>query len=414
MTLGEAIKEDRRSERQREFQEQVQREFESAWSSTVDREYSVTVHRALKLFFRLSDRTYAARKFVDRVEYTTEEFAALNDLILCFEEAAQQHGRVAVEKDGALVDPLGTLSDYPGLARDVWALFNECSTGAPATRRIEQALGVIEAVAVSEEIVTDPSEDTHTIGEDFEESPLYELWEGRQDDNRTIAVLIVARDGQTGVGKTTLAVQLCEIFDEDWSAAKATNRAWEYRELLRTEDKGSVLLADEFATMWDARRSMSTANVEASQDWQMLRKLQVSTVGTTPSMSAVDNRFLTYMDIQIVVTRRGHGRVYRLKEDDQDGSMYRQHICNVEWGAIDDSEAYQKIEEMKLEKLEARLAGDDEQGQEESEEIEAETRREVRNDIIRDLNESGMTQSEIAEYFDITQPTVSSIIREDS
>lgn len=278
--------------------------------------------------------------------------------------------------------------------------------------KIVKSLKSLEKEAEERDFLTN-DEPTHRIGEDFEDSPLFDLWKKRREQGRILTALIVARDGDTGVGKSTLAVALAKKFDEDWSAERATNRPWEYRNVIQTEPKGSVIVADEFAQMFDARRSMSTSNVESSQDWQMMRKLEVSTIGTCPSMAAVDTRFLKLMDIQILVTRRGHARVYKLKIGDDDGSLYREHLCNVEWPDLSEDEDYQQVEAMKENRLAERLQGD-EQDQEGSDEIEAETRREVRNDIIRDLNESGLTQAEIAEHFDLTQPTVSSIIREDS
>lgn len=406
---GTEIRESRQSERRDRFEETVAEEIESAWTAYFEGEYHRAVRLSLRLFFRMSEQPYSPWRFTRDLDCTGEEYAALFEIVDEFEEQLAIHNRVCVESDGTVQRPVEALEFCE--TGTLWEQFRGYSDVRPAEIRLEWALSLVEAVAVEREIIGEPGEPTHRLGEDFEESPLYDLWKGRQEDSRTIAVLVVARDGATGVGKTTLAVQLCQEFDGDWTAEKATNRAYEYRELLRTENKGSVLLADEFATMWDARRAMSTANVEASQDWQMLRKLQVSTVGTTPSMSAVDSRFLTYMDIQIVVTRRGMGRVYKLKEDDQDGSLYREHLCNVEWGAMDDDEDYQEIEAMKLEKLEERLRGDDGRDQEDDE-IDEDTRREVRNEIIRELAAGEMTQTEIAEALELTPSSVSKIVNQ--
>jgi len=276
--------------------------------------------------------------------------------------------------------------------------------------RLEAALSYLEAWAVGSGVL-ERQRETYRIGEDFDQSPFWELWEKRREQNRIISILVVARDGQTGVGKSTLGVALAKKMDDDWSAEKATNRVGEYRRLIHSEPTGSVLLADEFAQMFDARRSMSAKNVESSQDWQMIRKLQVSTIGTCPSMAEVDTRFLKMMDLQVLVTRRGHARVYRMKIDDEDGSLYREHLCNIEWDDLSDDEDYGAVEEMKEEKLRQRLTGSDVEGDEEDEEIAPETEREIRNQIIRQLSERGMTQTEIGEYFELSQPAVSKILR---
>lgn len=274
---------------------------------------------------------------------------------------------------------------------------------------VTKSLGVCEEIARQRYGLFDDEEPTHKIGEDFEESPFWELWKKRRRQGRIMSVLIVARDGQTGVGKSTLGVALAKEMDSEWSAEKATNRAWEYREQIQREPKGSVLLADEFAQMFDARRSMSKENVESSQDWQMIRKLQVSTIGTTPSMAEVDTRFLKLMDLQMLVTRRGYARVYKMKIDDEDGSLYREHFCNIEWPDLSDDPDYQRVEEMKEERLEKRLLGNEDEEIEDSGSITPEQRRGVRNELIEELAESDLTQKEIAEALEIDPSTVSRI-----
>jgi len=277
------------------------------------------------------------------------------------------------------------------------------------------AEAVIETVEVGAagQGLLDQGEETYTVGEDFEESPLHEMYEKRESQGRSLQAIIVARDNDTGTGKTTLAVSLCKKWGEDWGAENATNRPGEYRDFLNNKPEGSVLLADEIGQMYDSRRSMSSENVEVSQDWQMIRTKEYKTISTLPGPSFLDKRLKKLADVMIVCTRRGHARVYRLKVDDQDGDIWREHLCNVEWGALDDDEDYQAVEQMKRERLAERFEGSDEQDDQDGADAD-QARREGRNETIRRLVENGMTQTEIAAALDMDQSTVSRIVREDS
>lgn len=252
---------------------------------------------------------------------------------------------------------------------------------------------------------------TSTIGEDFEESWLHQEYETRREQERALAVVIVARDNETGTGKTTLAVQLAKKWADGWDAEeRATNRSWEYRRMVQRAPAGSVLLADEIGQMYDSRRSMSEENVQVSQDWQMLRFRELVTLATLPGPSFLDKRLRQLADVLILTTRRGHGRVYKLKSEDMSGDPFREHKCNVEWGPLDDDPEYQRVEEMKAARFEERFGGGPDEEEVAEEELE-EARREGRNETIRRLVEEGMTQTQIAEALGLDQSTISRIAK---
>jgi len=253
-------------------------------------------------------------------------------------------------------------------------------------------------------------EATYTLGENFDRSKLQEMFEKRERQGRSLQVIIVARDNDTGTGKTTLAVQLCKRWDPEWSAEFATNRPGEYRDFLNNKPEGSVLLADEIGQMYDSRRSMSSENVAVSQDWQMIRTKEYKTVSTLPGPSFLDKRLKKLADIIIVATRRGHARVYRLKVDDESGDLWREHLHNVEWGPLDDDPDYQEIEEMKRERLRERFEGGDED--DDDDELSDEERRRVRNQLIEEMVENGLTQKEVAQGVGLTPAAVSQILRD--
>lgn len=279
---------------------------------------------------------------------------------------------------------------------------------------VYSALATVEAEAVEDGIVPAKVNATYVLGEDFEESPLHEMFEKRERQGRSLQAIIVARDNDTGTGKTTLAVSLCKKWGDGWTAENATNRPAEYRDFLNNKPEGSVLLADEIGQMYDSRRSMSSANVEVSQDWQMIRTKRYKTISTLPGPSFLDKRLKKLADVMIVATRRGHARAYRLKVDDASGDIWRDHLCNVEWGALDDDDDYQAVEQMKRDRLSQRFEGGDDQDDGADEIGPDEARREGRNETIRQLVEDGLTQTQVADALDMDQSAISRIVREDS
>jgi len=277
----------------------------------------------------------------------------------------------------------------------------------------QQFVVSLEAVAVARghiDMYPSDGEDVYVIGEDFEESPLNKLAERRRRQGRDLKVIIVARDSQTGTGKTTLAVQLAQQWSREWTADLAANTADKYMRVFERAPRESVILADEIGTMFDNRRSMSGSNVDASQMWDIMRKWEKWTIATLPGASSLDKRFLQKADVLIVVRERGVGRVLKLKEKDVEGDLYTQGMCTVRWGPIDEDPEYRRVEQMKDELMERKIGqflGDDRGEGDDEDELDE---KQIRDQFIQQIYEGGFTQPEIADALDLSQSTVSRIV----
>lgn len=276
---------------------------------------------------------------------------------------------------------------------------------------IVQILRDLERVAVARELVPEDTNDVFALGENFEESPLHELYQKRREQDRDMKMIITARNSETGTGKTSLAVSLAEKWDvHGWTADKATLSASQYMDMFDEQREGSVLLLDEGEQAADNRRSMSSDNVDLSHVWATMRYRQVFTITTLPSVSMLDKRLKELADIRVNVTRRGHARVYRIKIDDFDSSVYEEHICDIEWDAIDDDPEYQRVEEMKAERMEGQETEDDD---DDDDTVNvSKVRREARDELIRELVDGGMQQTAVADRLDMSQSMVSRIVNE--
>jgi len=422
---GERIRQDHAERIAEHRKETAQDYLEAANRATVSGNYPAAVAATLKLFAMLgagksvlgtpAGFLLAAVKESEAVEYDEEEGSTFNSFDREMHrvlgggpgglDIAHEWRRAPAKVAEYLV------SERPEAV--VRMARKEIGAGEYQRDRLLPTLSFLKRAAVARGYIEPMSQETFTVGEDFEESWLHELYEKRRSEGRSLAAVIVARDNATGTGKTTLALQLAKKWSrEEWSAEeRATNRSWEYREMVRNAPAGSVLLADEIGQMFDSRRSMSESNVQASQDWQMLRFRELITLATLPGTSFLDKRLRQLADVLILATRRGHARVYLLKSDDATGEPFREHKCNVEWGALDDDPEYQKVEEMKADRFEERF-GDAEEEAVSEEELEA-ARREGRNETIRKLATDGFTQVDIAEALELDQSTVSRIAREE-
>lgn len=248
------------------------------------------------------------------------------------------------------------------------------------------------------------------------ETALQQEWEKRRRDGRFLKVIIAARDGQTGVGKTMLAVELAKSWDDDWSVDRASNDPQEFLRKWRNLPPGSVLIGDEAEQMADARRSMASENLDITHAFATLRYRQVSSILTLPDASNIDVRLRKAADFIVMVHDRGEAVVYRSKIEDGTGKPYRERCHKLTWDAIDEDEDYQNLEDMKADRMEnyedEAYYKDDEDGGESAVDPD-ELRRDGRDEVIREMAADGMTQKEIGEIVGLDRTTVSKIVNAD-
>jgi hypothetical protein len=187
-------------------------------------------------------------------------------------------------------------------------------------------------------------------------SGLAELRARRHRNGRDLKVVITQRDSETGGGKTTLAVFLALSWDRSWDGEEqGTVSANEFLATYPQLPEHSCLIMDE-AEALDSRRSMASENVEFSKDWMMMRTRQIDSILTLPTTSALDKRLLELADVRINVTRRGKGRVYRIKVDDHQSHRgpTQWFMHEIEWPDLSENDEFLKLDQQKQEKIEER------------------------------------------------------------
>lgn len=144
--------------------------------------------------------------------------------------------------------------------------------------------------------------------------------------------LIVGQNSQTGIGKTTLAVQLCRYIDETedgWSAdKKAFIEVDEYIDAHLDYPKQSCLMLDEIEAGADNRRATSHDNVNLSHAWMTMRARNIATIATLPSTDTLDSRMLMLSDYWVLVKSRGVAQPFKINVNDFNGKVQRQPVMN--------------------------------------------------------------------------------------
>lgn len=167
------------------------------------------------------------------------------------------------------------------------------------------------------------------------------------EDNYDCKIIITSHNSKPGLGKTTLAILMARAWDpHGWSAEeKAFMDAHEFHNAYMEEPKGSVLLFDEIENEADARRAVSSKNVELSQMLATQRFRNIISLYTLPAVSMLDSRMMELADYWINVMKRGVAHPYKIYVNDFTGEVTRQRIGQVERGTDGETIMWRDIEE---------------------------------------------------------------------
>lgn len=99
---------------------------------------------------------------------------------------------------------------------------------------------------------------------------------------------LIAMTGQTGTGKSMCGLEFARLIDPDFNAEKVVFTVKDFLELLKTLNKGEVVVFDEAGVDFDARRSSSKKNVFFSNVLKTFRYRNIPTIFTLPHLAMLD------------------------------------------------------------------------------------------------------------------------------
>jgi hypothetical protein len=253
------------------------------------------------------------------------------------------------------------------------------------------------------------------------DGPFFQEIAKRKRNGRDAKVLVTAKDGQTGVGKTNLCdflAYVCDTSSHGFGPEKTTIDPFEFLEFYSNLPEGSACVMEE-GEQFDARRSNSNKNVDAAEKWQMARVREIVSFVNLPSPQEIDSRFERLTDFWINVQRRGFAKIYKKRIHPTKKKLYYETLQTLEWPNMDGSASFEHMDKIKDDRLDS--GGDsswvrEPEVQEQIEKATKEARQECRNDWITALhNHTELSMREIAELppADISFGRVGQIARGD-
>lgn len=242
-------------------------------------------------------------------------------------------------------------------------------------------------------------------------------------------IIVTSHNSQPGLGKTTFAIRAAHAWDpHGWSAEqKAFMNAHAFHNKYMDAPPGSVLLFDEVENEADARRSVSTKNVELSQMLATQRFRNIVSIYTLPAVSMLDSRIMELADYWVNVMKRGVAHPYKIYVNDFTGNVTRKWIGQqdqggngemIMWDDVERGEqAYSDKEYLdELKKQHSHLEREYVPQSEVEDKLEKaieDAKRDKRDAMIHDIYEQwDVSQSDIAalESVGVSQPTVQKIL----
>lgn len=148
------------------------------------------------------------------------------------------------------------------------------------------------------------------------------------ENNFDVKIIVTSHNSKTGLGKTTLSILMAHAWDKHgWSAEeKAFMNAYKFHNAYKESKPGSVLIFDEIEQEADARRAMSSKNVDLTQMIATDRFRNLVSIYTLPAVSMLDNRMMEMADYWVNVMKRGEAHPYKIYVNDFTGDVIRSRI----------------------------------------------------------------------------------------
>jgi len=181
------------------------------------------------------------------------------------------------------------------------------------------------------------------------DGPFFREVAKRKREGRDAKILITAKDGQTGVGKSNLSDFLGYVLDTSESGfgpEKVTIEPEMFLSMYNQLEPGSAAIMEE-GEQFDSRRAMSSKNVDAAERWQMARVRQIVSIINLPSPAEIDSRFERLADYWINVEIRGRAKVYKKRIHPTKGKVYHETLQTLEWPNMDKSATFKRMGKIK-------------------------------------------------------------------
>lgn len=185
------------------------------------------------------------------------------------------------------------------------------------------------------------------------QGPFFQEIGQRKAQGRDAKILVTAKDGQTGIGKSNFSdflAYVCDTSARGFGPSKTTIDPQEFLRFYNVLPAGSASVLEE-GEQFDARRAMAQENVDASHTWMMARIREIVAILNLPSRDAIDKRLERLADYWIDVKRRGFAVVYKKRIHPITGKIYYEKLQTIEWPNMEGSDSFRAMAGEKDDKL---------------------------------------------------------------
>lgn len=242
-------------------------------------------------------------------------------------------------------------------------------------------------------------------------------------NDQLILISASSRTPVSGTGKTTLATSLAKRLDTSDSGFDAAEQStFDIGELaydlLDNVERGSALIYDEAQgtpsnTGLNARRGMKQESIDGINGILANRDKNLTLIIVAQQMNMMDSNLYATIDSWLLIRKAVEDRNgpmathYTIHTNDYDLGKPKPKTPTVEditWDALPaDDPDYRHMEKQKQEAKKRKTNGDG---------GDSKDPKKIRNERIKSLADSGATQDEIADAFDLEQGTISKVVND--
>lgn len=251
------------------------------------------------------------------------------------------------------------------------------------------------------------------------EHPLAVMYRKRVQQNRDLVSLITDSSNDRGTGKSTLSLRLAYGMDrteENITEEKVSITPAQLTNSYIQQPKGSGLVLDESEVGVDKYRAGSAVNKSIRDLVSAGRIKEKYLVLNAPADHLVDTDLKSLVDVWILVKRRGFAHVYRMDWNPHQGHPLTRGMGTLEWKAIPPGTELRRIYRVLSQEKDDMLEGKQDELipksklKEKIERAERDARKQKRDELIRDMVGSGLTQTKTASIVGLDQTTISKIV----
>lgn len=247
-----------------------------------------------------------------------------------------------------------------------------------------------------------------------ERRPFWDLYDKRVRLNQDLVVLIDDHHNRRGTGKTTLSVKLAgemDRTDEGLTPAKASLDVDEIADQITEQPKQSALILDEAEVGADKYETWSDSNKKLRELISMARVEEKYIILNLPNSGELDPGVKALADVWISVDELGTALVHYFRWHRYKDKLMTPKVAQMSWDPIEDPQLQNVYDALTQEKHEhLHEAGEEQQAATDGGQSQSKA---TRNERIRDLYDSGVSTSVIAESFDLSDGRISQIVADD-